>query len=309
MAKSLRSVGTSVFLGAAILVFSVEVLAPRLPPYVGPPDYRETRSLSFPAEGSLRLVNTDGAVRIVISQQDSAREIGIEVEITVYALNQNADRRMIERYVDSLLEIRSADGRLSITTEPSPRPPALALRAEYTLSVPPGTDIDIRGTNGNIWIAEGCGEVSVHSQNSDIEILRPMGPVVAQSINGRIRLRDAQDRATLETVNGNIRADVRKGTLHASSTNGSIRAYVLGQGVEGCVVNSDNGGIEVFLPDNVSFTVNASAPRGSIRSDFLIEGAGASRRTNELSGSIGDGETKLNLTTGNGSIWLIRGRA
>jgi len=307
MGKSLRSLGTSGLLGAAILVFSIEVLAPRLPPYVGPPDYREARSLSVPAQPSLSLVNADGAVRVVATEPGREAEIGIEVEFAVHGLNADADRRMIARYVDSLLVVESREGQLAIVTEPATRPQAIALRAEYTVTVPLGTDIDIRGANGNIWIAEGCGEVTVHSINADIEILRPGGAVLAQSTNGRIRLHNAQERATLETVNGNIRADVRRGILQASSTNGSIRAHVEDAEVEGCVVNSANGGIQVFLQEEASFSVNANATRGVVVSEFVLEGAGLAGDRNNLTGTAGTGSTKLNLTTGNGNIWLIRG--
>lgn len=292
-------------LAAAVLVFTVEILAPRLPPYAGPPDLRTTRSLTLPSAQTLLLDNADGAIRVVTVE--AASEISVDVEIKMYALNDSADLATLRRYMESLVEARSAPGRLEITTEPLERPRAIALQVEYRVRVPQGTNIDIIGSNGNIWVAEGCGQVSVHSGNADIEILGPRGAVIARSINGRIRVIDAQSSTTLQTVNGNILARLLDGVLEASSTNGAITTHVLDPRVSGCVLNSENGAIKVILADDISFTIDASAQRGTVRSDFPVERAAGARRTKSLRGKFGDGETKLNLSTGNGNIWLARG--
>ncbi len=305
MAKFLRSIGTSATLGAALLVLSIEVIAPRLPPYAGLPDLRASRSLTLPASPTLRLDNSDGAIRVMTTA--GASEVRVDVEIKMYALNDRADLPALERYLESLVLARSDAGDLTITTEPLKRPESMALQVAYTVHVPEGTNIDITGSNGNIWVGEGCGEVRVHSGNADIEILEPGGAVIAQSTNGRIRVVDATNSTTLQTVNGNILAEVRDGILEASSINGRIKTRVLDPSVSGCVLNSENGGIEVILGNDVSFTVDATAQRGSIRSDFAVDGAGGRRTARTLRGSVGDGETKLNLTTGNGNIWLARG--
>ncbi len=302
----LRSVGTSATLGVALLVLGIEVIAPRLPPYAGPPDLRASRSMTLPPSHTLHLDNSDGAVRITTT--DSASEIKVDVEIKMYALNDRADTPALERYLDSLVALaRTEAGGLSITTEPLKRPASMAIQAAYTVHVPQGTNIDITGSNGNIWVAEGCGEVRVHSRNADIEILKPRGAVIAQSTNGRISVSDTTKSTTLQTVNGNILAAVRAGVLEASSTNGKIKTHVLHPSVSGCVLNSANGGIEVLLGTGVSFTVDATAQRGTVRTDFTVNGAGAARTTRTLRGTLGDGETKLNLTTGNGNIWLVGG--
>ena len=305
MGRFLRSGGTAFILAAAVLVFTIEILAPRLPPYAGPPDLRASRSLTLPSAQTLLLDNADGAIRVVTAE--AASEISVDVEIKMYALNDSADLATLRRYMESLVEARSAPGRLEITTEPLERPQAIALQVAYRVRVPQGTNIEITGSNGNIWVAEGCGQVSVHSSNADIEILGPRGAVIAQSINGRIRVIDAQSSTTLQTVNGNILARLLDGVLEASSTNGAITTHVLDPSVSGCVLYSENGGIKVILPDDISFTIDASAQRGTVRSDFPIESATGARRTKSLHGQFGDGETKLNLTTGNGNIWLARG--
>ncbi len=305
MVKFLRSVAASATLGAALLVLGIEVIAPRMPPYAGPPDLRASLSLTLPASQTVHLDNSDGAIRIMTAA--GASEVQVDVEIKMYALNNRADLPALETYLATLVSAETYAGGLSIVTEPLKRPESIALQVAYTVYVPRGTHIDITGSNGNIWIAEGCGEVRVHSGNADIEILGPRGAVIAQSTNGRIRVVDATKSTTLQTVNGNILVEVRDGVLEASSTNGTIKTHVLDPGVSGCVLNSENGGIEVLLGSEVSFTVDATAQRGSVRADFAVEGLGGRRSTRTLRGTVGEGATKLNLSTGNGSIWLARG--
>ena len=305
MAKFLRSVATATTLGAALLVLGIEVIAPHMPPYAGPPDLRASRSLTLPRAQTVHLDNSDGAIRILTTAD--AREVEVEVEIKMYALNKRADLPALERYLETLVRTQSDADDLVITTEPLKRPESMALQVTYTVRVPQGTHIDITGSNGNIWVAEGCGEVRVHSGNADIEILKPRGAVIAQSTNGRIRVVDARKSTTLQTVNGNIQAEVLDGILEASSINGSIKTRVLDPAVSGCVLSSENGGIEVLLGRDVSFTVDATARRGSVHSDFDVDGAGGRRTTRTLRGTVGDGGTKLNLSTGNGNIRLARG--
>ena len=265
---------------------------------------RDWRTLTLPAVKTLRLRNSDGAVRIVTDDTD---EIVVEIDIKLYALNEEADTALLRDYLKTLVEVERTEPEIAITTEPNERPASIAVQVAYTIHVPRGTNVDIAGSNGNIWIAKGCGEVTVHSGNADVEILQPGGAVIARSTNGRISVIDSQASTTLQTVNGNILAKMQNGALDASSTNGTIQMHILGAGVSGCVANSANGAIKAFLVPDVSFTVRATAERGSVHSQFTLEGANSAGRSRELSGTLGDGDTKLNLTTGNGNIWLARG--
>jgi DUF4097 and DUF4098 domain-containing protein YvlB len=158
--------------------------------------------------------------------------------------------------------------------------------------------------NGNVWVAEGCGKVSVESGNADIDIQRPAGPVVARTTNGRLRLLGGRGPAVLETVNGSIRADMLAGTLTASSVNGKVQAELRGPEVLACALRSENGDVNVGLGDTIGFTLDASAARGSVAGDTglpLDSSKPGAFRSRE-----GSGETRLTLSSANGSIRLTR---
>lgn len=306
MASFLRSLITAILIASAVLLFTVKVVAPVLPPLVGPPDLTVTKTLKLPAANTLRLANADGAIRIRTHSDPTREEIEVQADIKVY-FRAKADLREAEAYIASLIQAKSTSLVLDIVTEPEDRPSSLDLRVDYTIVVPSGTNIETVGSNGNIWISKGCGRVTVRGDNSDIEIVEPAGTVNARNTNGRIRVLDAANDTTLETINGNIYAHMRGGSLNATTANGHILAWVLDKAVKACDLTSQNGGITVVLKADSSATLDAVTGQGTIRSDFAIDGPAGVQGRKQLHGVIGPGETRLTMETLNGSIWIRRG--
>lgn len=306
MSSFIRSLITAVLVAGAVLLFTVRLVAPLLPPVVGPPDLRDSRSFKLPESNMLRLSNADGSVRIRTHPDESVREIDVRADIKAY-FRAGFEEPEALAYLASLVEAHSTPEVLDLVTEPLERPFDMDVRVDYTIVVPRDTDIDVLGSNGNIWISKGCGSVTVRGGNSDIEIIKPSGKVVAESTNGRIRVEDAFEDALLETVNGNIYAHMRGGSLHAKSANGSIVARVLGEGVKACDLVSQNGGITIVLQEDCSVVLEVNTGRGVIRSDFWIDGAPGIQSRKHLRGAIGTGYTKLNADTLNGNIWVAKG--
>ncbi len=187
---------------------------------------------------------------------------------------------------------------------PDDWPANVSAIVDYELTVGPGTDLAINGVNGNVWIAEGCGRVSIESGNADVEIGRPEGAVLARSTNGRLRLWGGGAASTLETVNGDIEATMRGGTLSATSVNGHVRAEIVQPEVRACVLASQNGDIRVDVPPALGFTLDAVARRGRVRGVSELPQGGAA--AGAYQGRFGDGATLLTLSTANGSIRLAR---
>ena len=146
------------------------------------------------------------------------------------------------------------------------------VRVEFTLRVPAGVQFIGRTVNGEVEAASLTGDVAAH------------------------------------TVNGKIRIST-SGCAEANTVNGSIFAR-LGQvpGSRPIEFQTVNGGIDLELPSAVNATLHASTVNGHISTDFplMIRGKLTGR---EISGSIGQGGTVLNLKTVNGSIDLRRAGA
>lgn len=304
MRNLVRSIVTAVLIAAAVQCFTVGVLAPRLPAVMGRPTVHEERSLTLPRAPLLRVDNEDGSVRVRTGPGDQIR---VDAEIQVYTRERHMEVTA-RTYVDSLISAQTGPDQVVIVSEPADRPDALSVRVDYTLLVPVGTDLDIEGANGNVWVSKGCGRVTIRGQNTDIEVVEPQGAVTARSTNGRIRVLDAVDNTDIETVNGNIYAHMNLGALRAVTTNGAIVAHRRSPECGAFELQSQNGGITLVMTEDCGGDVDASTGRGAVKSDFALDDATGVCKRQHLRGIIGSGHTRLLMHTLNGNIWLAKGR-
>jgi len=305
MNLALRSILTACVIAAVVLCFSIGVLASNLPRVVGGPDVRETRELKLPAARMLNLVNEDGSAQVYTHAAD---EITVQASIRVYN-RAGVEDSVVQGFMKSLVTVNALAESLSIVTEPDERPDDIDLRVDYLIQVPVGTDVNIKGSNGNVWIAKSCGRVGIMGRNTDIEIAAPQGAVEAESTNGRIRVLDAPQGARIKTVNGNIYAHMLGGTLDAVTTNGAIVARVLNPNVAQCSLSSQNGGITVVMADDCTGAIDAVTDRGTVKSDLPLDVTSGTQRSRHLKGTIGAGHTMLKMDTLNGNIWITKGGA
>lgn len=304
MSNFLRSMGIAVFVAAAIQSFTVGVLAPRLPREVLRPGVQDLRTLTLPKARLVQINNADGAVTVNVHERDVD---AIEVTADIRAYTQTYTTKAVaEQYVKTLISVDATPDTITMVTEPEERPDVVDLRVDYSLKVPEGTNIRIVGTNGNVWIDKGCGEISVLGNNTDIEILGAHAPVTAKSTNGRIRVYDAAAPATLETVNGSIYANMLGGELKATTTNGHVYATLMDKDVKACDLTVMNGGITLVMPEGISARVDAATGHGTVRSEFVLQEQGGVQRPREVHGAIGDGHARLTLNSLNGDIWITR---
>ena len=303
MPPFLKSLITAIVAAAAILAFCVSVVAPNVrTPVVGSPLHQETRQLISPAAPKLRLVAEDGSVRVRVHGEDAVK---IVADVAVYSHRREPDADL-DAYLDQMLRLEADDERVTLVSEPGERPGGLDVFVDYTVLVPPGTDLNVTSANGNVWVAQGCGDVTVRGSNTDIEIIEPQGAVFARSTNGRIRVLDARHTTDLETVNGNVYAHMKGGSLNANTINGAIVTRVLGPDVSTCDLATQNGGITVVFSEEFEAQIDARTARGSVRADAPFAPDDGVTRRRQLRGGYGEGGTALNLDTLNGNIRIAR---
>ena len=115
------------------------------------------------------------------------------------------------------------------------------------------------------------------------------GEVNASLVNGKLKAHDLAGRAKLSTVNGSSEVEYR--TLANVS---DVR------------ISAVNGSINLVLPASPNADVSASTVNGSIKTDFPIQvQSGFTGR--RLSGTLGSGGTKIELSNVNGSTHIGSG--
>ncbi|NLN91754.1 MAG: DUF4097 domain-containing protein [Candidatus Hydrogenedens sp.] len=292
----------AVMIAVAIQIFSVGILAPRLPREVCRPEKASERNFTLEPCAAFRLINTDGSAHI--STSALAKKISVQARIRVYTTAAEG-QVLSESYLASLFDIRETGELTTFITEPIKRPDPIDLRVDYTIELPQNTNLSIELSNGNIWIAPGCRNVSITANNGDIQVLEATGDLSIKTINGRIQTDKSAGESTLETINGSIQASLTAGTLQASTTTGNIVTTLLEENISTCDLTSLNGSITLVMSGNPSAEVNAVTLRGIIRADLPIVLAGAAKRR-ELYGTIGDGYTNVSMNSMNGSIVIQR---
>jgi hypothetical protein len=299
-----RGILTAALIAASVLAFSIGVLSPVVPPYVGKPDVERQLHLKWPAKPILRLKNNQGAITVI---PGNGKEIVADVRVRGYQRSEdNSDR--CYKYLSNLMHVQDTGGMLQVVAEPDERPDDLELLVDITLAVPKDTDLEIKSNSGNIWVGSGCRNVNIRGRNTDIEIDNASGNVLANSTNGRIRVLGAQRDVNVETINGNVYAHMRGGSLQASTMNGAIVTRVLGPDVRYCQLTAQNGGITLVLNNECTAFVEAKTERGLIRSDFSVDTSHGVSHSRHLEGNIGSGRMYLSMETLNGNVTISRSR-
>ena len=144
-------------------------------------------------------------------------------------------------------------------------------RVEYELKVPATARLD-----------------GIETVNGDLSIKGMRAEVDAETVNGSIEARDLYSDAKLGTVNGSIKAWFNR--------------FEDDQRVS---IESVNGRLDAYLPDNADVRIKAETIHGSLKNDFGIEvDKGFVGR--DLNGKVGSGSARLSLDTVNGSINIHR---
>ena len=168
---------------------------------------------------------------------------------------------------------------------------------------PPG-----RRDRENECLPGGKGRNSSHDNDVTVEwtVKVPRGVVFAgRTVNGDVEARGLTAEALARTVNGSITVETTS-WADASTVNGSISARLGRTGWQGDLdLTTVNGRITVDLPASAAMEVDASTVNGSMSTDFplTIRGRWGPRH---MSGTVGSGGRRLNLSTVNGSMELRR---
>lgn len=159
--------------------------------------------------------------------------------------------------------------------------------ASFELTVPAGSSLEVRTSNGHITV-------------DDV-----VGGVFARTSNGRIEIRDGEGRIDASTSNGEIEIEANDAQVTTSTSNGRIEfTGTLADGNHS--FSTSNGAISIVLPANASFNIDAATSNGSVSSDFAVTVSGRLEE-DELHGSVGDDpRISIDAHTSNGSIDIRR---
>ncbi|HEX9704268.1 MAG TPA: DUF4097 family beta strand repeat-containing protein [Gemmatimonadales bacterium] len=218
----------------------------------------------------------------------------------------------------------------------------LEAHADLKILVPPGQKISVYLGVGHAAVQGVQGDLRVDVAAADVTASRTSGLLIIDTGSGSIEVADAEGEVLLDTGSGSIRAarvrgpklnidtgsgevtvdaadvaelliDTGSGSVDATAVrsreilidtgSGSVRLDVL-QDVESLSIDTGSGSVTLTLPAIVGGTVELETGSGDIELGFPVETTRMSR--SHLQGKIGDGQGRIVVETGSGSITLRR---
>jgi hypothetical protein len=164
------------------------------------------RTIQVPANGTLRLKNFSGNVRIV---GGSRRDI-------VMKATRRASRERLDRIK---LDVSTSGSTVTIDANKqidSNRKNDNVVDTTFELEVPASIDLDVQVFSSDVIVDGVRGEQKLHSFSGEIEVLDPRGSVDAETFSSDIRVvvaRDARGSVSFSTFSGEVDT-----TLAISST-------------------------------------------------------------------------------------------
>ncbi len=166
------------------------------------------------------------------------------------------------------------------------------------------------GEPANECEAGGAGRSNTRDNDTvvDFTVRVPAGiNFIGRTINGSVDADGLQGAVESYTVNGSIKVSTT-GSVRANTVNGSIDA-AMGRvdSSSNTVFKTVNGEITLRLPASANADVHLASVNGRIRSDFPLTVTGLLEPgPRRLDGTLGNGGQKLDASTVNGSVSLLK---
>jgi DUF4097 and DUF4098 domain-containing protein YvlB len=285
-----------------------------------------TRSFPVGKGATLMLSNISGNIQIVPGSATS-----IEVEALTHAWGQNAEAAK-QRLADAVIETYASGNRVEVRVEHGQRRDARGVDVEFNVKVPGDASVDLRTVSGDVRVTNVKGELRVQaiSGNVVLEGTAKIGIVKTVSgdltinnggsdqqislstVNGDLQVQTLTARAIdLDTINGDVRIAGWSGDrAHIRSLDGDLDVQAsLAKGGR-YEIESHSGNINLSLPEQPGFELEANTFNGRIRIDFPIRSEGpirdSDRGPRSVRGTYGDASSSLRLQTFNGNLTVTR---
>lgn len=289
------------------------------------------RTLSVNGPVRLELKNGSGAVRISAGQPG---EVRIHAEFRVGAfLWDNVNDRIAELTKNPPIEQTGNVIRVGFRERLLQN-----IRIEYTIVVPPDTELhagigsgslEARSLHGRVSLSAGSGSVAAEDIGDDAEVSAGSGSIHLGRVQGQVRFSVGSGSVLLEDVRGEIRGSTGSGKIALEQPGGRVTVstgsgdvsvtgaasdvrITTGSGmisVEGNPVKASfweltarSGRIELRVSSTASFRLYAHSSSGRIETDLPLLVEEQARRT--LRARMGAGDARVEVQTSSGSIHI-----
>ncbi|HEX6501625.1 MAG TPA: DUF4097 family beta strand repeat-containing protein, partial [Terriglobales bacterium] len=150
----------------------------------------------------------------------------------------------------------------------------------------------------SVKLSQIAKAVTFKSSRTDLELARLEGTLDLDS--GDLRASSMQGPVRLSTRNKDVRLEGVAGDLRLDDDNGAVEVIV--RKIGNLQITNKNGDIQVTLPAQAAFRLDARAGNGEIESDFHEINVNNGDNQATATGTVGNGVAMLKLNNEHGTI-------
>lgn len=214
------------------------------------------------------------------------------------------------------IETENAGDRVDITaTILDTSAPASELEANFQLTVPEETELQLRTQTGLVYVEQVMGDMTLQSVAGDVHLKEVSGYIVVRTTGGSLVCNQCAGKLNFSSVSGNaqvIQPGLTNVTLFTTSGNILYDGDFIRTGIYS--MKSGRGTVEVHFSGNDSFDLNAQTATGTVDNQaeayLKPDSHGvrhiASKFTKGLFGTVGSGLAKVELSSYSGTIRILK---
>jgi DUF4097 and DUF4098 domain-containing protein YvlB len=154
---------------------------------------------------------------------------------------------------------------------------------------------------GEVHLESIAGPVDIHTSVTDVQLAELAGDLTLNSDD--LRVSEAKGPVHVVTHSKDVDLSQISGDTHVEDRDGRISVEPAGNyAVE---AKNNKGDVELTLPPNASASIDGHTRNGDIVSDYELTISGDENKT--VSGHVGSGGPKIQLTAENGDVRIKKG--
>jgi DUF4097 and DUF4098 domain-containing protein YvlB len=193
--------------------------------------------------------------------------------------------------------------------------PANELEANFQLTVPEETELQLKTQTGLVYVEQVMGDMTLQSVAGDIHLREVSGYIVVRTTGGSLVCTQCAGKLNFSSISGNaqvLQPGLSNVTLFTMSGNILFDGDFIRTGIYS--MKSGKGTVEVHFSGSDSFDLNAQTATGTVdnqaeaylKPDSHGVRRMASRFTKGLFGTVGSGLAKVELSSYSGTIRILK---
>ncbi len=187
------------------------------------------------------------------------------------------------------------------------------LQADYEVTVPEESELRMRTDSGNVVVERVSGDMTFDTVSADVQLQDVGGYLVIKTIGGAVMCARCAGRIDVNSISGDVRLlqpQLNSVRVQTSSGNIFFDGNFLRQGIY--ILKNYSGLIEVRFADTDSFDLSASSLYGHVENQANVKPDAHGQRhaparfAKGLFGSVNEGHAKVELSSFNGTIKILK---